>query len=384
MRFFRTTSTARLLAFVVGIVFFAGATAAITVAATSQGGSKPAPKPLAQAVHDSLAGPRVSGVTARIKFTNHLIDSAAVPGATPLLSGASGRLWASSDGKVRLELQATGGDSQLIFDGSRVLVYDASSNTAYRGQIPDSRDSGAQHKSSGPPSIAEIQKAIGEAGSYAGLSGATPTTAAGQSAYQVRVTPHHGGQVSGAQLAWDALRGVPLKVAIYARGNSSPVLALSVQKISYGSVPASVFSISPPKGAHVVDVTPPSGNDTGGKKVTGPAAVQRALPFTLSAPSQLVGKSRQEVKLLGSDAALVTYGQGLDGLAVIERKADTQPQSGGPLGGAELPTVSIGGSKGQELPTALGTVVRFSRGGVDYTVLGSQPSATVLAAARAL
>ena len=68
------------------------------------------------------------------------------------------------------------------------------------------------------------------------------------------------------------------------------------------------------------------------------------------------GKSRQEVKLIGSEAALVTYGEGLDRLAVIERKADGQSS---PLGGAELPKVSIGGSTGQELPTALGTVVRF-------------------------
>ena len=383
MRFLRTISTARLLAFAVGVACFAGATAAIALAATSQGGSKPATKPLAQAVHDSLAAPSVPGVTARIKFTNHLIDSAALPGATPLLSGASGRLWASSDGKVRLELQSTSGDSQIVFDGGRVLVYDASSNTAYRGQIPASHDSGTQQHH-GPPSLAEIQKAIGEAGSYAGLSNATPTTAAGQSAYSVRITPRHGGEVSSAQLVWDALRGVPLKVAIYARGNSSPVLALSVQKISYGSVPASVFAISPPKGAHVVDVTPPSGRHSAGKEVTGAAAVQRELPFKLSAPSQLAGKSRQDVKLLGSDAALVTYGEGLDGLAVIERKADTQSQSAGPLGGGELPKVSIGGSTGQELPTALGTVVRFVRGGVDYTVLGSQPPDVVIAAARAL
>jgi hypothetical protein len=46
--------------------------------------------------------------------------------------------------------------------------------------------------------------------------------------------------------------------------------------------------------------------------------------------------------------------------------------------------VSINGVTGQELPTALGTMVRFTRGGVDYTVLGAQPASTVIAAARAL
>jgi outer membrane lipoprotein-sorting protein len=372
LRFLRTTSTARLLAFVVGAVCIAGATAAIALAATSQNGSKPAPKPLAQAVHDALSTPTVPGVSARIKFTNHLIDSAAIPGVGPLLSGASGRLWASPDGRLRLELQSQDGDSQVVFDRGRVLVYDAQSNTAYRAQLP--QQSGKQHPDNGAPSLAQVKKAIGQARHYWGISGATPTTAAGQSAYSVRVTPRNGGQVSGAQLVWDAVRGVPLKVAIYAKGNGSPVLALSVQKISYGSVPASVFNLSPPKGAHVVDITPPSG------KTRTPNA--KPLPFTVNAPSQLGGKPRQEVKRIGGDAVLVTYGQGLDGLAVIERKADNGQSP--TLGGHSLPSVSINGTTGQELPTALGTVVRFTRDGVEYTVLGSQPTDTVLAAARAL
>jgi hypothetical protein len=46
--------------------------------------------------------------------------------------------------------------------------------------------------------------------------------------------------------------------------------------------------------------------------------------------------------------------------------------------------VSINGSTGQELSTALGTVVRFTRGGVAYTVLGSVPAAAAEQAARGL
>ncbi len=39
---------------------------------------------------------------------------------------------------------------------------------------------------------------------------------------------------------------------------------------------------------------------------------------------------------------------------------------------------------GEELDTALGSALRFSRGGVDYAVLGSVPPAAVEAAARGL
>ena len=53
-------------------------------------------------------------------------------------------------------------------------------------------------------------------------------------------------------------------------------------------------------------------------------------------------------------------------------------------GGLSLPKVSINGARGEELDTALGTVLRFSRGGVDYVVIGSVPPAAAEAAARAL
>jgi outer membrane lipoprotein-sorting protein len=367
MRFLRTTSTARLLALVLGVAVLAAGTAAIALAATSGSGRKPPPKPLAEAVHDALTAPQVDGVTARIKFTNHLVDSSVDVGQTPLLSGASGRLWASSDGKLRIELQSTSGDVQVVSDGKSFLVYDGSSNTAYTGDVPQHQ--GPPQKDHGPPSLAEIEKGITQARQHATVSGAIPTTVAGQSAYEVRVTPQHGGLVSDARLAWDAARGVPLRIALYARGNGTPVLALTATSVSFGKVAASTFAISPPKGARVVELTAKT-------------QTMQPLSFTPSAPATLAGMPRQQVKHLGSDGVLVTYGQGLDGLAVIEKKTDGGQQQ--PLQGLSLPTVSINGVSGQELPTALGTAVRFERGGVEYTVLGSKPAAAVIAAARAL
>jgi outer membrane lipoprotein-sorting protein len=366
MRFLRTTSTARLLALVIGVTVVAAATAAIALAATSGGGSKPAPKPLARAIHDALTAPEVNGVTARVKFVNHLIDSSALPNSTPLLSGASGRLWASSDGKLRIELQSDTGDVQVVSNGKSFLVYDGSSNTAYTGDVPQHQSPPQKQK---PPSVGQISKGIAHARQHATVSGAIPTVVGGQSAYEVRVVPQHGGLVSGARMAWDAVHGVPLKLAIYARGNGSPVLSLSATRISFGKVSSSVFKISPPKGAHVVDLT---GHTSSG------GGTKQPLSFTPTAPATLVGKQRQQVKHLGSDGVLVTYGQGLDGIAVIEKKSDGKSNLSLPI------TVPINGVTGQELPTALGTVVRFTRGGVEYTVLGSQPTATVIAAARAL
>jgi hypothetical protein len=211
----------------------------------------------------------------------------------------------------------------------------------------------------------------------------------------VRISPRHDGGLLGAvQLAFDASHGVPLEFAIYAAGDPTPVLALQATSVSFGPVAASVFAISPPAGAKVVRISPPPqrGAAHHGKVLRGLAAVRAALSFPLLAPARLVGLPRRGVSAVafGKRAgALVTDGPGLGAIAVIESPAGSGQGLGAAsgkssAGGVPLPSVSIHGSRGRELDTALGTVISFARGGVQYTVLGSVPPAAAEAAARAL
>jgi outer membrane lipoprotein-sorting protein len=400
MKYLRTVSTRRLLALIAGVVAVIAAGTAIAVAA---GGSGPKPKPesLAKAVRGALAAPQVQGISARISFTNHLIGATNLQGSDPILSGATGRLWLSNDGHMRLELQSGNGqDAQVLVSDRSFWIYDPSANTVYRGTLPaghSKQKSGAEKL----PSIAQIQRKINELVKHANLSGAIPSDVAGQAAYTVRVSPKHdGGLLGSAELAWDAARGVPLKFAIYARGQSSPVIQLKATDISFGKVPASDFAVSPPSGAKVVTINVPAGasgkaarkHGRAHREVSGAAAVAKKVPFTLTAPKTLVGLPRRSVSLIdwsGTPAALVTYGQNLGGIAVIEQTAkpgagSEAPNTGGDHQGMNLPSVTINGATGHELATALGTVLQFSRGGVDYTVVGSVPAAAAEAAARGL
>lgn len=391
MKYLRTVSTRRLLATIAGVAAVIAGGTAIAVAASGSG-PKPAPQSLARAVHGALTAPEVQGISARISFTNNLIGATNLQGTDPILSGASGRLWISNDGQMRLELQSdTGQDAQVLISKKNFWIYDPSSNTQYRGALPQDHKSGSDKV----PSIAQIQQRISEFVQHANLSGAIPSDVAGQAAYTVRVSPKHdGGLLGSAELAWDATRGVPLKFAIYARGQNKPVIQLKVTNISYGKVPASDFAVTPPRGAKVVTVNLPSGAAKAGRghgrshrDVSGAAAVAKKVPFTLRAPKTLVGLPRQSVSLIdmsGTPAALVTYGQNLGGIAVIEQAAQPQAPSGADHRGLSLPSVTIKGATGHELDTALGSVVQFTRGGVDYTVLGSVPAAAADAAARAL
>jgi len=415
LRFLRTAPTRRLLVTIGLAVAAAIAGTAIAVAA---GGSGPVPKraPLANAVHRALAAPRVKGISASISFTNNLIDSSDFAGGEavdPILQGASGRLWMSDDGRLRLELQSDNGDAQVVVNHNRFWISDPISHTVYEGTLPRDR-SGAHRGAQGIPSLARIQSFLTRLMGKVNLSGAQPTDVAGHAAYRVVVSPKHdGGLLGSVQLAWDAERGVPLQFAIYARGNSTPVLSLRATNISYGSVPASDFDVTPPAGSQIVRLgsTGHAGKGSGADSlgslalrrmrhrllhrhadrarhhVTSVHAVAAAVPFTLDAPRTLVGLPRHAVRLLrmGSEpAAMVAYGENLGGIVVIERKATRGATGDSSIGGLSLPTVSINGAKGQELSTPLGTVLTFTRGGVSYTVLGSVPATAAELAARAL
>jgi hypothetical protein len=332
----------------------------------------------------------VQGVTARVSFTDHLFPSGSLAqsGGTPLLSGATGRLWVGS-GKLRIELQSPNGDTEIGAGPSGLVVYDVAARTAYELPVTAHRKAGPSHERAGGhsiPSVVDIQRAIRHLAGRVSLSGAIPGDVAGQPAYTVRISPRHAGGLLGAvQLAWDANHGVPLDIGVYSQGSRAPVLGLRVTDISYGRVPASALAVPMAAGTEIVKVRPPAPTSSTSAKnaatATGVAAVARALPFRLAAPPSLVGVPRRGVRLVdwaGTPAALALYGKGLGAIVVLEQRLGKKAAS--PL--SALPRISINGADGHELATALGTVLQFDRGGVRYTVLGSLPAAAAEAAAR--
>ena len=309
-------------------------------------GPTPPPKPLADAVHDALAGASgqpIEGVSASIQLTDHLLEGASLASggggggeasqlaSSPLLSGASGRLWISKDGHVRLELQSEKGDTQIYYDGHTVQMYDASSNTLYRYTPPaheggsgsragsgSGSESGSGSGATNPhhevPSVAKIEEAISHLSKHANVSGATPTDIAGQAAYTVRVTPKETGSLlGGAELSWDAVHGVPLRAAIYSTNSSSPMLELAATSISYGPVAASVFEFTPPSNAKVAEVTLPDQGDTKPaprpKAANSPKVTTQGHGLSTIAVLERQGESRWRKRILADPARRPAEGQ---------------------------------------------------------------------------
>jgi len=371
VNFLRRLPLSRLLLLCGAVVALGAGLTAIASALGS--GPTPAPLPLAQAVSNALNGPRVEGVSARITFTNHLLEGANLAGggeggssitSNPLLNGASGRLWVADDGRMRIELQSARGDTQIIYDGHTVSVYDTSSNAIYR--YTPKQDSSApsctvaqeagcgENAQKAPPSVAKIEEAIAHLREHANVSGAMPTNVAGQPAYTVRISPKEGGSlIGGAELSFDAEHGLPLRTALYSSKSSSPVIELAATEVSYGPVDSSVFSLSPPSNAtvHVIEPTGAQGGDHTSREGT------------------------EHGKLTG-------HGHGLSTIGVLETPVHGAEKGASAL--EQLPKVSIDGTSASELRTELGTILTFERSGVRYVVAGAVEAGQVEALAREL
>jgi outer membrane lipoprotein-sorting protein len=344
-----------------------GATA-LAVAVSS--GPTPPPKPLADAVHDALTAPKLDGVSARIQLTNHLLEGANLASggggeasqlsSSPLISGASGRLWIGTDGRARLELQSEKGDTQILYDGQSVSMYDASTNTLYRYRPQQDPNEGSMSKGTDHtykiPTVAEIEERIAHARKHAYITGATPTDVAGHAAYTVRVSPKEdGGLIGGAELSWDAEHGSPLRAALYSTTSSSPAIELAATEVAYGPVDTSALDFKPPADAKVQDVTLPK------------------------------PQSKTDPTASGEDKPKVTvHGKGLGAIVLAESpvKAGSKEPEASQIEG--LRQVDIDGTKASELPTQLGTLLSFERAGMRYLLIGSATPSTIEAFARGL
>jgi outer membrane lipoprotein-sorting protein len=350
----------------------------------SKSDPKPPKRPLAAAILTALEGRPVEGVAASIHFTNRLLPAGSLPKGTTLPLGASGdgKLWLSRDGHLRLDVHSDAGDAEITYDGSRLRIYDAGSNTVSSFAVRGPSPAGGR----GTPALGALARKLAPLMSMLDVSDAIPSTTAGRPTYTVRITPKDdGGLLGAAEIAFDADHGVPLRAAVYEQGNSSPVLELAATEVHYGPVAARDLAPSPHPGARVVQVDPGrAAAHAPTATVSGLAAVRRHLGFPPAAPAQVAGLPRRGVHLIrsGRDAgALVVYGRGLGEILVFETKAGAHASL---LRGLKLAQVNIDGRTGTELATALGTIVTVERGGVRYTVAGSVPPVAAENAARAL
>jgi hypothetical protein len=139
----------------------------------------------------------------------------------------------------------------------------------------------------------------------------------------------------------------------------------------------------------VTGAKPAAADPAGTDKKEATNASLADLPFALNDPPAVAGRDRASAEPVGDGGALVTYGKGLDSVLVFERKAEakdtsTAPAAHGGQAPLELPTIKVNGADATLVSTPLGGILTFQRGGISYTIAGSQPAGVLEAAARDL
>jgi hypothetical protein len=369
----RTASTARLVA--IGVAVAVAFVAANAYAGLDTGGARPPqPATLSELTLHELGDTGAEGITANFRYANSLVPTTSlIPQASaggsslPLVTGANGRLW-YAHGRLRMEFQTDQGDTQLVVHGTHALMYDASDGTAFAASLPSIATLGRLRSG-----LAGASQLLGRLRSTLRISTPVPGVTAGRPSYTVQLAPlRSAGLLGRVALSVDADTGTPLRLDVYGRGQRKPLVEFALSNVHYGAVDPSVFHVRLPFGMHPLPVrfgSPPSLG----------ATVSCAAPATLGGLAlQSCREASRSDELPGR---LLVYGRSFGSVVVLE-----QPGGGDPGGGlwGLLPSVSVSGADGRELVTPLGSVVRFARGGITYTVLGSLPRRVVEAVARGL
>ncbi len=316
-----------------GAVALAGALTAGTMISTAQASPELPVRTPAQLLA-SVAGrdaplPALTGTVVETASLGlpQLPGSADPNSATALLAGSHTiKVWYADPTHIRLAVPVQMSETDLIRSGRQVWVWQSSSNTVTRMQLPARDGQAARHPAPMPSQLPHTpQQAASQAlkavGPSTRVSVERNVTVAGQPAYQLVLSPKASGSLIGRiAIAIDATKNVPLRVQVFAKGAASPAFQVGYTSISFVKPAAANFSFTTPAGAKVKVVSPPADS-------TGPTS---AKDKKASGEPQVIGKDWLSVAVLPASALAGVMGTG--GASSVAGQA-AQSAAGSPAGG---------------------------------------------------
>jgi hypothetical protein len=218
------------------LALLAGGVLATAIATRGDDGPPPPPRGLGEVRRD-LGAPRVAdGFAAVVQIDQSILPLSLVRSAALPDSTIRGRFWAIARDRWRLELQGTGQDWQLVRDGATLFAYDSASQRRFSiaaSQVPDGL------AAIGPTDVGPAE----------------PVRVAGRGAYRVSYRPRGDDLLIGRiDISADAATGVPLEVAIWARGADSPAIRIHATSAGPANVPPERVRLDPPPTATEIPV----------------------------------------------------------------------------------------------------------------------------------
>ncbi|SDO56525.1 Outer membrane lipoprotein-sorting protein [Nakamurella panacisegetis] len=278
---------------------------------------------------------------------------------TSLITGTHTlRVWYDGPQKARLALLGRLGESDVIRNGADLWIWSSQSNTATHRALSSASSSGTRSDGTGLFGLAtgSAVPTDPQQAADAALAAITPTTVvtpdatasvAGHAAYQLTLAPRVAGSlISSIRLAIDGTTHIPLRVQVFAAGQSTPAFEVAYTSVTFSAPDAAEFTFDPPPGAKVTQ-------DTGAS----PGVIRRSTGGSTPTP-------RVAPRVVGSGWT-----------SVLVTSTDSMP-SGGTLGRmlAALPKVSGSWGSGHLLAgTAFSLLIaddgRVAVGAVDPAVL---------------
>jgi outer membrane lipoprotein-sorting protein len=220
---------------------------------------------------------------------------------TSLLAGSHTlKIWYDGPSRLRLAAPVTLGETDLIRNGSTAWLWQSNNDSVTKFVLPAGHGMQAREKQARQPAMPHApltpQQAAQQALKIAGRSTRVTTEAnvvvAGQDAYQLVLAPRSGGsQIARITIALDAQHlNVPLRVQVFAKGQSAPAFQVGYTSISFVAPAASNFDFTPPPGArvHTENLGLPGGS----------AAASGQMPKGEASGMQVIGKGWTSVAVL--------------------------------------------------------------------------------------
>ncbi|MDQ1549418.1 MAG: hypothetical protein QOD27_1076 [Microbacteriaceae bacterium] len=188
-----------------------------------------------------------------------------------LTSNHTARIYVDGPQKVRVQVMTSLAEQDFVRNGSDIWAYNSKDNTATH-TILSGTGAGAKSGSAKPHGSGKATTPAQLAERF--ITAVTPSTSvtvgkntkvAGRSAYDLVLRPRTSTTLVGSvSIAVDAKTGLPLSVAVMAKGQKDAALSVAFTQLSLQTPSASLFTFSPPSGAKVTEhtVSPGTGHRT--------------------------------------------------------------------------------------------------------------------------
>ncbi len=169
-----------------------------------------------------------------------------------------------ADGPTRLRVQVLDqlAERDAIRNGTDLWLYESTGKKVTHATVPAHAAESTPDATATTPS-ALAQRFLAAVDPTTEVSLGADTTVAGRDAYDLVLTPRTAATLIGSvSIAVDGTTGLPLRVLVDARGQSTPAFDVGFSSFDPSTPAASVFAFTPPAGAAVTEQSVPKAEGT--------------------------------------------------------------------------------------------------------------------------